>query len=226
MIVHDGGTEMAANQNLQQFVEKALEKGQSREDIAGALEGAGWEKAEIKKALAAFAATDFPVPVPSKHYSLAARDTVFYLFHFCALYLASWGIIFLLFNILNFTIPDTSSAANADYVEGNIRYWLAWSIVFVPAYLIAAWKAEQRTRQDPNCPMSSGRQWLTYLTLFFAGMTALGDLVALIYHFLDGAATMRFLLKVAVVAGVSGSVLLYYFRSIKAVEDVETGDAA
>ncbi|MFC4348831.1 DUF5671 domain-containing protein [Kordiimonas lipolytica] len=217
---------MATNQNLLQFVEKALGKGQGREDIATALEAAGWDKGEIKKALAAFAPMDFPVPVPSKHYSLAARDTVFYLFHFCALYLASWGIIFLFFNILDFTIPDASNSMNADYIEGNIRYWVAWSIVFVPAYLIAAWKAEQRTKQDPNCPMSSGRQWLTYLTLFLAGMTALGDLVALIYHFLDGAATMRFLLKVAVVAGVSGGVLLYYFRSIKAVEDAEAGDAA
>ncbi|SDD78997.1 DUF5671 domain-containing protein [Kordiimonas lacus] len=217
---------MATNQSLLQFVEKALGKGQSREDIATALEAAGWDKSEIKKALAAFAPMDFPVPVPSKHYSLAARDTVFYLFHFCALYLSSWGVIFLGFNILDFTIPDASSSMNADYIEGNIRYWVAWSIVFVLAYLVAAWKAEQRTKLDPNCPMSSGRQWLTYLTLFLAGMTALGDLVALIYHFLDGAATMRFLLKVAVVAGVSGGVLLYYFRSIKTVEDAEAGDAA
>jgi hypothetical protein len=66
--------------------------------------------------------------------------------------------------------------------------------------------------------VSKGRQWLTYLTLFVASMTALGDLVALVWGVLDGDATTKFLLKTLFVAVVSAVILLYYYRDIKAAE--------
>lgn len=217
---------MGANSTLQEFVSKALETGQSRDDISAALKEAGWGTNDIKKALAAYHPSDFPVPVPSKRYSLAARDTVFHLFLFATLYLASWGVILLAFNILNLTMPEPNESRRLEYIESNVRYWIAWSIVFVPAYLWNAWKAEKRTKDDPNCPMSSARQWLTYLTLSIAGMTALGNLVALLYHFLGGEMTMRFALKVLVVGAVSGGVILYYLGGIRKVENAEADDAA
>lgn len=215
---------MGANTALQDFVAKALDKGESRDSIASALVDAGWESDDIKKALAAYHPSDFPVPVPSKRYSLAARDTVFYLFLFTTLYLACWGVIFLALNILDFTLPDVLDKNNS-YVEGRIRYWVAWSIVFVPIYLWHAWKAEKRARHDPNCALSSARQWLTYITLFFAAMTALGDLVALLYYFLGGEMTLRFSLKVLAVGLVSGGVILYYYRDMQRVENEEPSDA-
>jgi hypothetical protein len=216
---------MGTNTTLQDFVSKALEKGESRENIATALATAGWDAQEIKKAMAAYHPVDFAVPVPSKSYSLAARDTVFYLFLFATLYLASWGVILLAFSILNLALPDITSTGSTDYAENRIRYWVAWCVVFVPVYLLFAWKAEKRAKQDPNCPMSSARQWLTYITLFFAGMTALGDIIALLYHFLSGEMTLRFALKVLVVGMVSGGVILYYLGDIRKTEDTGTDHA-
>ncbi len=210
---------MASKDTLQDFVKAALAEGQSRENISAALTDAGWEKSDVKKALAAFHVTSFPVPVPSKRYSLAARDTVFYLFHFTALYLASFGIIFLGLNILELMLPLSTDYMSADVVEGRVRYWLAWTIVFTPVYLFVAWKAELRIRRDPLCLLSNARQWLTYLTLFVASMTALGDLVALLYGFLQGEMTIRFFLKVIVVGTVSGAVLAYYYYGIRRLED-------
>lgn len=206
---------------LHEFVGQSLAKGQSRDEIAAVLKEGGWDTGDIRKALAAYHDCDFPVPVPSKRYSLAARDTVFYLFLFTALYLATLGVIFLAFNILDLILPQASDHQNIDHIESRIRYWIAWTIVFAPVYLTAAWKAEARTREDPARLMSSAQQWLTYITLFVAGMTALGDLVALFYGFLSGDVTLRFILKVAVIGTVSGAVLAYYFRSIRKVEDRE-----
>ncbi|WP_417449871.1 DUF5671 domain-containing protein [Kordiimonas sp.] len=216
---------MASNTTLQDFVGKALEAGKNRSEIKAVLKDAGWQVDDISKALAVYHDSDFPVPVPAKHYSLNARDTVFYLSLFGALYLACWGVIMLAFNILDLVIHDVAEPGNSNYIEGKIRYWTAWSIVFVPAYLVLAFKAEKRGKGSLAAPMSGARQWLTYLTLFFAGLTALGDVVAVLYHFLGGMATSRFLLKVMVVAFVSGSVLTYYFRSIRQAEAQEpTGE--
>jgi hypothetical protein len=215
---------MASSQTLQDFVGKALEASKSRAEISAVLSEAGWQADEIRKALAAYHPAEFPVPVPAKRYSLTARDTVFYLSLFGALYLACWGVIMLAFDILDLVIRDPAAHDNTGYIESNIRYWMAWTIVFAPTYLALAFKAEQRVKGMVSAPMSGARQWLTYLTLFFAGLTALGDLVAVLYHFLGGMATSRFLLKVLVVAFVSGSVLTYYFRSIRQAEDAEARD--
>lgn len=209
---------MAANRDLVEFVDRALGKGLSRDEIRMALTDAGWEPDEVRGALFAFHKSDFPVPVPSKRYSLVARDTVFYLFLFVALYLAAFGLIFLAFDILNLKIPDAADYREPATLQANVRYWLSWCIVFVPVYLFTAWKSESRRRLDPNCPMSTGRQWLTYLTLFVASMTALGDMVALVLGFLSGDLTLRTILKIAVVAIIAGAVIAYYYRDIKSAE--------
>lgn len=206
------------NKDLAQFVEKSLEKGLDRPQIYSALEDAGWEKDEVRQALSAYHISDFPVPVPSKQFSLAAKDTVFYLFLFLTLHLACFGLIFLAFNIIDLQMPNPSRLNNEAYTEGSIRYWLAWSIVFVPVYLLVAWRAEVKRQLTVNCAMPTGRQWLTYLALFTATMTVLGDLVALILAFLSGDVTYSFLLKVVVIFVIAGAVIAYYYRDIKLAE--------
>ena len=209
---------MASKDLLQEFVRESLAAGQSRDSITSALSEAGWDKSDVQKALAAYHSSDFPVPVPSRRFSLAARDTVFYLFHFAALYLACWGLIFLGLNIIELNMP-LSTDYLTEAAEGRVRYWLAWTIVFAPVYIWVALKAEQRIKKDPLCLLSNARQWLTYLTLFAAAMTALGDLVALLYGFLQGELSTRFILKVGVVGVVSGAVVAYYYYGITRIED-------
>ena len=51
---------------LNAFVKEALEKKVSREQIAEALNKAGWDEDEIKAALQTFAEADFPIPVPRR----------------------------------------------------------------------------------------------------------------------------------------------------------------
>lgn len=209
---------MAINKDLAQFVEKSLDKGLSREEVSQALKAAGWERDEVTQALSAFHDTDFPVPVPSKHYSLAAKDTVFYLFLFATLHLASFGLIFLAFNIIELQMPYPTDFSSTEALEGSIRYWLAWSVVFVPVYLFVAWHAEKKRNLASNCGMPTGRQWLTYLALFTATMTVLGDLIALILAFLSGDVTTRLVMKVAVILVIAGAVIAYYYRDIRLAE--------
>ena len=209
---------MAVNKDLAEFVEKSLGKGLSRTEIKGALDAAGWEKEEVTQAISAFHEIEFPVPVPSKQFSLAAKDTVFYLFLFVTLHLASFGLVFLAFNIIELQMPYPTDYGSVESLEGSVRYWLAWSVVFVPVYLFVAWRAEEKRKLTSNCGMPTGRQWLTYFALFTATMTVLGDLIALVLAFLSGDVTQRLALKVAVVLIIAGAVIAYYYRDIKLAE--------
>ena len=49
---------------MRDFVRSALERGQAREAIEKALLDAGWPRAQVRTALAAFAESDFPAPLP------------------------------------------------------------------------------------------------------------------------------------------------------------------
>lgn len=209
---------MAVNKELLLFVEKSLAKGQDRGAIRNALVNAGWEADEIERSLSAYHEADFPVPVPSKQFSLVAKDTVFYLFLFVTLHLASFGLIFLAFNIIELKFPLSTDYANSANLQGSIRYWLAWSFVFVPVYFYVAWVAEKKRKLSANFGMSTGRQWLTYIALFSATMTLLGDMIALILAFLSGDMSFRLGLKVITILLIAGAVIAYYYRDIKIAE--------
>jgi hypothetical protein len=59
------------------------------------------------------------------------------------------------------------------------------------------------------------RKWLLYFTIFAAGMLMIGDLVSLIYNFLQGEITVRFILKIAAILIVAGAVFWNYLYSLK-----------
>ena len=73
-------------------------------------------------------------------------------------------------------------------------------------------------RQDPSKRGSKVRRWLTYLTLTIASGILIGDFITLVYNVLSGELSVRFILKVATVAGIAGGVFLYYLGDVKADE--------
>ena len=59
------------------------------------------------------------------------------------------------------------------------------------------------------------RLWLTYLTLFVAATILIGDLTTLVYNVLGGELTVRFVLKVAVVGAIAGTIFGYFLREVR-----------
>ena len=57
-------------------------------------------------------------------------------------------------------------------------------------------------------------------------LALVGDLVALIFHFLQGELTTRFLLKVAVVLVLAGTAFAYYLRDLRQDEEEPAPDPA
>jgi hypothetical protein len=67
-----------------------------------------------------------------------------------------------------------------------------------------------RSRGHPEKSELSIRRWLLYLTLFLAALLIIGDLIAMVYNFMGGDLTARFVLKVSAILVVAGAIFGYY----------------
>jgi hypothetical protein len=214
---------MAAREELDRFVRDALGRGIARADVEGALTAAGWERREVKGALAAFADIDFPMPVPRPKPYLSARDAFVYLVLFSTLYISAYNFGRLLFLLIERAFPDP--AAPGWIVQGAreaIRWRVSSLVVAFPIFFYVARRAEQAVRADPGKRTSKVRRWLTYLTLFIAAGVLIGDSIALVNGVLGGELTIRFVLKVSTVMLIAGAIFGYYRRDLQ--RDDEEGE--
>ncbi|MEY4878805.1 MAG: hypothetical protein RJB62_273 [Pseudomonadota bacterium] len=207
---------------LRDFTRASLEKGKTRDDIAGALKSAGWPEAEITAALDLYADVDFPVPVPKPKPYLSAREVFHYLVLFAALYVSAFNVGGLAFDFINRAFPDVLTDGGYDgytyYSNSGIRWNIASLIVAFPLFLFMFRSVNNAIAKDPTKRGSRPRKWLTYLTLFLAGSTLAGDLVTLVYNVLGGELSARFLLKVLVVAILAGGIFTYFLVDMRKEE--------
>ena len=88
--------------NLIEFAGRALEKGLERDEIAQALQAAGWPKDKVAAALDAYADVDFALPVPKPRPHVSARATFTHLLLFSSLYICIWAFLALTFSLTGF----------------------------------------------------------------------------------------------------------------------------
>ncbi|WP_136646130.1 DUF5671 domain-containing protein [Tabrizicola sp. YIM 78059] len=206
---------MSVDDRLLQFVHDALSAGRSREEIRATLAEAGWSKPEITESLDAFAATDFAPPVPRPRQHLTARDTFLHLLLFASLCFVAFNLVSLVHGILDLALPDPTADREERYVTDSIRWSIAALLVFTPVYAWMTHYIRRQIRRDVGQWWSPARKWLTYLALFGAALVFFGDAVYVIYSFLTGEATLRFVLKALTVALVSGAIFAFYLRDIE-----------
>ena len=137
-----------------------------------------------------------------------------YLLATITLYFTAYSVITLLFAYINVGFPDALDAMYGG-VGDTIRWSLALLIIIFPVYLWVSRFLHRDMVADPGKQDIKIRKWLLYLTLFLAAILAIGDLVALIYNFLQGEITMRFILKVVSVFAVAAGVFWYYLYDLR-----------
>ncbi len=145
------------------------------------------------------------------------RDVFLYLLAVIALAMAAVNFGALLFQFINISLPDvvTDRYASPFAHYGAIR-WAVSTLVVVFPVLVWTWHFLKRDiSANPEKRDLKIRKWLLYLTLFIAGVVVIGDLVTLVYNFLNGELTTRFLLKILTVLGIAGSVFFYYLNELK-----------
>jgi hypothetical protein len=204
-----------ADTRLNDFIYSALRAGKNRSEITEALISAGWSQEQIRDGLRSFADISFTVPVPKPRAHLSARDAFFYLLMFGTLYVSAYQLGSLLFAFIDLAYP----AGFAEYViagaERSIRWATASLIIAFPVFFWVSIKLGREVSQEPVRRQSAVRRWLTYLTMLLAIGVIVGDLITLTYNLLSGDLTLRFVLKILVVAAIAGAILGYYLHSIR-----------
>lgn len=203
---------MGVSEELTRFVRTSLERGVERERIEAVLLAAGWREERVEEALGAFAESDFAVPVPRPRAYLSPREAFLYLLLFTTLYISAFNLGGLLFELIEAAVPDPADPVRHGL---DVSWHVANLVVAFPVYVLLARRQEKELRDDPAARASKVRKWLTYGTLFVAAGFLIGDLVALVYGFLEGDLTLRFFLNVLVVAAIAGTVFTYYLRDLR-----------
>jgi hypothetical protein len=143
------------------------------------------------------------------------KDFFLHLGAFTALYVSAISLLRLWFDSINTLFPDQLDFYGTFASSTSLRLAVASLIVAFPLYLFLTRflvKEIQRHREKGELWI---RKWLTYLTLFIAGVTLAVDLITLVNTFLSGELTTRFLLKVIAVLIVAGVVLYYYSYDLR-----------
>lgn len=150
---------------------------------------------------------------------LSAKDFFLYLGALVTLYVSAGSVIALLFAIINHVVADPAldQYYYAGTYSGGIQFAIASLIIIFPIYLLISWLLRKDIVADPRHADFWVRRWFIGLTLFVAGALVAGDLVALVFAYLGGELTTRFVLKALVVASVALSVFGYYFYDMRRV---------
>ena len=208
-----------ADTRLRDFIDAALRAGKNRDEIAAALTAAGWSPEQIAHGLKGYADLPFVVPVPRPRAHLSARDAFFYLLMFSALYITAFELGSMLFGFINLAFPiprgDDLFSYSAESTERSIRFATASLIVAFPLFLALSTMLSRELRREPARRLSSIRRWLIYLTMLVAAGCIIGDAISLVYNLLEGELTVRFLLKVLVVAAITGAVFAYFLQTTR-----------
>ncbi|MBI2039361.1 MAG: hypothetical protein HYT22_03755 [Candidatus Niyogibacteria bacterium] len=136
-----------------------------------------------------------------------AKDFFLNLIVIAGLYATVGFLVSLLFSYIDLWVPDP---LNYGAGKDAVRLQIAALVVIFPIFIWASWFLERVFKAEPEKRKYWVRTWLLYFTLFVAGVILAGDLVAVIWRLLGGDVTGRFLLKVAAILVVAGSVFKYY----------------
>lgn len=141
------------------------------------------------------------------------KDVFMHILTIIALYVGTFGLLALFFQYVNFYFPDP---LNPNYdVGGAIRWALASLIIIFPVFLWASLYLYKDRAQNPAKGELKIRKWLLYFTLFAAGVLVIGDLVALLYNFLEGELTVRFFLKALSILIVASAIFMHYLYDLR-----------
>ena len=135
---------------------------------------------------------------------------------FAALYASVGALLILLFRVIDAAFPPTLPSYSYLFSSNTISFQAATLIVFFPAYLVLSWVIQKTYIADPSRRDSRIRRGLIYLTLFISGFVMAGDLVYVIYSFLNGDnITGGFILKSLSVLVVLAGIFYYYVQDVR-----------
>lgn len=142
-----------------------------------------------------------------------AKDVFINLGAIVALYTLVVSLIILLFTVINNSFPQVGY----NYMDsGSISWPVATLIIFFPIFIMLMWLLEKEYAIAPYKQSTGIHKWLSYLTLFIFGLVIAGNLITVLYYFIDGREiSAAFLMKVLVLLVIAGLLFSYYFADVR-----------
>lgn len=145
------------------------------------------------------------------------RDVFLHLLGIVTLYISAVSFGTLLFQYVNRFFPDALVDMYSS-PSGSIRWAIASLLIVFPVYVWLSWFLQRDVVAYPEKRELKVRKWLLYFTLFLAAIVIIIDLVVLIYNFLGGELSMRFVLKILSVLFIAAAVFGYYLWNLRSNE--------
>lgn len=135
------------------------------------------------------------------------------------LYISAISFLNLAFSIINTAFPPFYSYggyASGYYNPSSISWPVATLIIVFPIFILLGWLLEREYGALPEKRELGIRRWLSFITLFLAGIAIAADLIFLLYTFLTGEIlTVGFLLKVFSVLIMTAAIFSFYILDIR-----------
>ncbi|MFV0384210.1 DUF5671 domain-containing protein [Paracoccus sp. (in: a-proteobacteria)] len=200
---------MKAAESLSEFVRAGLVAGAGRDAMGDALRQAGWSPGAVSAALESWAEVPGLPPVPRPVAYVPAREALLFGLMFISLGMVVAYTVVLGFGIINHVIPDPLQ--RFDPAGPSLRWYIALLIGFLPVFLLLDRRVNRSAAGPAARRRSRVQQWVASVSMLVAALVLLGDLVAVVYVFLNGGMSLRFVAKALLVA-VMGLLVLAYFR--------------
>ncbi len=132
-----------------------------------------------------------------------------------SLYWSVVAFIFLIFDYINYAMPNPLAYYPSDPYQSGIPYEMASIIVLFPIYLALAWVIRRDITRDASRADIWVRRWAIIFTLFVAGVTVAVDLIILLTTFLRGdEITLAFIFKVLIILLVAAGAFMHFIADL------------
>lgn len=211
--------------SLSEYVAGRIRAGVSKALIEEELLTVGWSEEEADAAYrAGLVAYGAPVPSEGNRPTLSRKssavDVVINFFSFILLGIIATALGTLFFQIINKYFPDPLDVTNG-YVaslSSTIHYAIAALVIGFPLYFVALRIWFRKFREDEGRTESRLSKWLTYVVLLISAVTIVGDLITLVFTFLQGEITARFFLKALTILAVAGIIFGFYYLERRKIQ--------
>ena len=212
--------------NTSEYVVSRIRVGVAKAEIREELLAVGWSEEEVDAAYRdGVVALGVPVPNEGNRPTLSRKsstaDVIVNLFSFILLGIVATALGTLYFGIVEEVFPDPLSGTgyySESAAMSSIHYSIAALLIGFPLYYAAMRIWFRKFREDEGRTESKLSKWLTYLVLLAASVTIVGDLIAVVFTFLQGEITARFFLKALTIFVIAGIIFGFYFLERRKIQ--------
>lgn len=153
------------------------------------------------------------------------REVFLHLLAIVTLYMSAFNFGRLIFGYVDRAFPDLLEGQHYSGLAQNesMRWSLAMLIIGFPVYFFTTRFLQRLYVSNPWEQTRRIRKWLVYLTLFLSAVAIIADLVTVLYKFLGGELSVRFVIKVFTVLVIAAAIFGYYFWELRHFR--ESGEA-